>query len=296
MFFGNCWKSAFYLSLTSEKNSLSSASSGDLCQWKMVEEAVFNVFLPHNSVPLIPTFCSLHFQPWVMRNDCWRGCGLMFEWEQSWSCPDVFCSGKGWGKKFLQPEKDRTQMAAECLGGCVYTGGFPLASSREFWCSGTSLHLPSPSYSQQWHSGRCVSVQFELCFAATQAKQVLLPEPKDCSHGEEQEEEQSQETPGSCISCSCLLFSPSLSSPCPRQPQQSHGHLVPLCGCNTPLACAWGRLWASSALLWTSHFRGESNLKSSRTFLWGFSITGFSFFLSYPSTLTGFFLLHKSHI
>lgn len=43
-------------------------------------------------------------------------------------------------------------------------------------------------------------------FAAAQAKQVLLPEPKDCSHGEEQEEEQKKETPGSWISCSCSVL------------------------------------------------------------------------------------------
>lgn len=75
-----------------------------------------------------------------------------------------------------------------------------------------------------------------------QAKQVLLPEPKDCSHGEEQEEEQSQETPESWISCSSSLFSPSLRSSCPSQTDsRAVDILFPSVGATTHLACDWSR-------------------------------------------------------
>lgn len=165
----------------------------------------------------------------------------MFEWEQSWSCPDpVRCLllWKGMREKnACSLQRTEPRWLQNTLGAVYETESFPLASSRELWCSGTFLHLPSPSYIAGAGSDILADVsRRNSSFAATQAKQVLLPEPKDCSHGEEQEEEQNQETPASWISCSCLLFSPSLAAP--RQSQQSHGHLVPLCGCNTPLACA----------------------------------------------------------
>lgn len=117
------------------------------------------------------------------------------------------------------------------LGAVCNTGSFPLASSREFWCSGTSHPLASLSCSWQWHSGRCVSVQFELCCHS--GKTGFATRAKDCSHGEEQEEEQSQETPGSWISCSCSLFSPSLSSPCPHH-SRAMGILFPPVGVTPP--------------------------------------------------------------
>lgn len=72
-----------------------------------------------------------------------------------------------------------------------------------------SLHLLTKLHA--WEPAAASWLMFLLSnmgFTAAQAKQVLLPEPNDCSHREEQEEEQIQETPESWISCSCSLSRP----------------------------------------------------------------------------------------
>lgn len=96
-----------------------------------------------------------------------------------------------------------------------------------------------------------------------QAEQVLLAEPKDCSHGEEQEEERSQETPESWISCSLSLFSPSLSSLCSSQTDsRTMDILFYPAGATTPwlvLGAGLGHSQHCSESIY-SHFRGESSL------------------------------------
>ena len=130
------------------------------------------------------------------------------------------------------------------------TGTFLLVSSREMWCSGASLHWLSPSFvraSWQWHSGRCF---FGAIWASScLGKAGFATRAKDCSHGEEQEEEQSRGTPERWSSCSCSVFSPSLSSPCLSQTDsRAMDILFPSVGATTHLACAWSRPWAFSVL------------------------------------------------
>lgn len=71
-------------------------------------------------------------------------------------------------------------------------------------------------------------------FAAAQAKQVLLPEPKDCSRGEEQEEEQKQETPGSWISCSYSCSHPPSAAAAHASHSRAMGILFPSVGVTPP--------------------------------------------------------------
>lgn len=71
-----------------------------------------------------------------------------------------------------------------------------------------SLHLLSPTQLEPAAASWLMFLLSNPGLTAAQAKQVLLPEPNDCSHREEQKEEQSQETPESWISCSCSLSRP----------------------------------------------------------------------------------------
>lgn len=135
------------------------------------------------------------------------------------------------------------------------------------WCTPppalTQLHAREPAVTF-WQ----MFLQCNMGFAATQAKQVLLPEPKDCSHGEEKEEEQSQEAPESWISCSSL-FSPSLSSLCPSQTAEPRASCSPLWVQPHTWLVSGAGLGHSQHCFEPiySHFRGESSLKPSRAFL-----------------------------
>lgn len=303
MFFGNCWESAFYLSLTSEKNPLSAAPSGELCQWELVDlwkgrEAVLNVFLHQNSVSLIPTLWSLHCQPCVMRNDYWGVCGLMCVREQScilsWSSQMSLLEKDEEVRKSCSLKRIEPRWLQNALGATCKMGAFLLVSSREMWCSGASLHLLSPSYahgSRQQHSGRCffwaiwASLRSGKTGFAARAK-GLQPrggagggaEPGDtweldflllflCSHPPSAAPAQAKPTAEPWTSCSPLWVQP----PTWLVPGAGLGHSQ----------CCFKPIY--------SHFRGESSLKSFGTFLQGFAFQRPWF---QPSTCPFLFLQH----
>lgn len=281
MFFGNCWESAFYLSLTSEK--ILSLQLLQVSNWK-AREAVFKVF-PHQIYilslysfffPYILSHCSLHRHPCVRRNDLLGVCRPMPEQEQScvlsWpSQMSLLDKDEEVKKKSSSPKRDKPRWPQNALGSTCNMGAFLLLSWRKKCCI-------SPPSLAKLYTGELAATSWLMFLlsntglTAAQAKQVLLPEPNGCSHREEQKEEQSQETPESWISCSCSLSRPPPSA-ASAQAKQTAG---PRTSCSplwrqppTWLVCRANLQHSRHCFRPIHrHFRGKSSLMFSGMFLW----------------------------